>query len=104
MDIFVVAIEHPLDMMVQRFHDPDPRHHRRAAARHWHQNLDAVLPFRQIEFLFRQAGDVVGCVTKRDERLAAGQRYRILEFALPACTSHVSPWTSQSLELEVRLG
>jgi hypothetical protein len=28
MGIFALGIEHPLDMAVQRLHDPDPRHHR----------------------------------------------------------------------------
>ena len=62
MGIFAIGIEHPLDMTVQRSHDADPRHHRRAASRHQHQHFDRGLPFRQVGFLFRQAGDVVGGV------------------------------------------
>jgi hypothetical protein len=29
MMVFSIRIEHPLDMTVQRLHNPDPRHHRR---------------------------------------------------------------------------
>jgi len=47
MGIFAIGIEHPLDMTVQRLHDPDPRHHRRASARK-HQRLDRGLPLGQI--------------------------------------------------------
>jgi hypothetical protein len=28
MCLFAIGIEHPLDMTVQRLHDPDPRQHR----------------------------------------------------------------------------
>ena len=63
MGIFALGIEQPLDMTVQRFHDTDARHHRRAAARYQHQDLDCRLPFGQVGFLFGQAGDVVGGVT-----------------------------------------
>jgi hypothetical protein len=87
MGIFAIGIGHPLDMTVQRLHHSDPRHHRRTAARYQHQHLDRRLPFRQVGFLFRQTGDVVGGVTKRDELAPIGQRYRVLEFALPALVS-----------------
>jgi len=85
--IFALGIEHPLDMTIQRLHDPNPRHHRRTAPSDQHQDLDRGLPFRQVGFLFRQASDVVGGVTKRDELAPIGQRYRVLEFALPALVS-----------------
>jgi hypothetical protein len=54
-----VRIEFPNDMTVQCPHDAYPRHHRRTASRYQHQNLDRSLPFRQVGFLLRQAGDVV---------------------------------------------
>src|SRR5258705_1427055 len=63
--------------------DPDPRHHRRAAAAAQHQRFDRRLPFRQVGFRFRQLHDVVGSVPKRDELSPVWQRYRILELALP---------------------
>jgi len=84
MSILALGIERVLDVTVQRLHDPDPRHHRRTALRHQHQHRDRRLPFRQVGFLLRQAGDVVGGVTKRDELSPAGQWYQILEFAPPA--------------------
>jgi hypothetical protein len=55
-----VQIEFSNDVTVQRPHHGYPRHHRRPASEHQHQNLDRRLPFRQIGFLFQQAGDVVG--------------------------------------------
>jgi hypothetical protein len=75
MGLFPLGLELTQDMTVQRPHDSDPRHHRGTASRNQQQYFDRCLPFRQVGFLFRQAGDVVGCVTKRDERLAAGQRF-----------------------------
>jgi hypothetical protein len=33
MCLFAIGIEHPLDMTVQRLHDPDPRQHSVTAAR-----------------------------------------------------------------------
>ena len=41
MGIFAIGIEHPLDMTVQRLHDPDPRQLRvaPAAAQHQRGNL-----------------------------------------------------------------
>jgi hypothetical protein len=86
-----LGIEHPVHVTVQRFQEPNPRHHRWAAARYQHQDLDRRLPFRQVGFRFRQAGDVVSSVTKRDELSSARQGYRILEFALPAIVSHSLP-------------
>ena len=71
-----------------RSHDSNPRHHRRAAAAAQHQYLDCRLPFRQVGFLFRQAGYVVGGVAKRDQHSATRQWNVILEFALPALVSH----------------
>jgi hypothetical protein len=58
MGIFAIGIEHPFDVTIQRPHDADPRHHRRTAAAAQHQRLDRGLPFRQVGFFFRQAGDV----------------------------------------------
>ena len=71
--IFAIGIEHPLDMTVQRLHDPDPRQHRITTAAAQHQDLDRRLPFRQVGLFLRQAGDVVGGVAKRDELLAVRQ-------------------------------
>lgn len=39
----------------------------------------------------RSVPDVVGGTTQRDELSPAGQRYRILEFALPAVVNHQAP-------------
>ena len=87
---------------VQRPHDCDPREHRRTASRHQQQRLHCDLPIRQVGFLSRQAGDVLGGVTKRNELLAVGQRYRIFEFALPAAlTGHAAQ--DERSRLECRL-
>ena len=67
MGLFALGIEHPLDMTVQRFHDPDARHHRRTTSRHEQQNLDRGSPLLQVGFLLRQLRDVVGCFLQRDE-------------------------------------
>ena len=48
------------------------------------------MPFRQVGFLFRQAGDVVGGVAKRDELSPVRKRYWILEFALPPMFAHAA--------------
>jgi hypothetical protein len=70
MRIFAVRIEHALNVTVQRPHDTNPRHHRRAAMLdHQHQRLNAGLAFREGRFPFRQAGDVVTCIPQRDQRL-----------------------------------
>jgi hypothetical protein len=66
MVIFALGIRHPLDMTVQRFHDPDPRQHRVTHAAAQQHNLDRRLPFRRVGFTFRHAGDVVGAVPQRD--------------------------------------
>ena len=81
--IFAVGIKHPLDITVQRLQDSNPRHHRRSAARNQHEDLDRRLPFRQVGLVLRQAGDVGGGVSQRDELSPAWQRYLILELALP---------------------
>jgi hypothetical protein len=47
MGLFALGIEHPLDVTVQRSHDPNPRHHRRTATAAQHQCFDRGLPFRQ---------------------------------------------------------
>ena len=44
----------------------------------------SIAPIRQVGLLFRQAGDVVGGVSRGDQLLAVGQRCRVLELALPA--------------------
>ena len=62
MGVSALGIEHPLDMTVQRLRDRDPRQHRSAAMPHQHQRLDCDLRFRQVGFLFRQAGDVFDVV------------------------------------------
>lgn len=92
--IFALGIERPPDMTVQRLHDADARHHRRTASRYQHQDRDRRLPFRQVGLLFRQGGDVVGSVAQCDELLAVGQRYWILELALPAGLAR--QWRSRS--------
>ena len=84
MGIFALEIEHPLDMTVQRSHDPNPRHHRRTAAATKQQNFNRRLPFRQVGFLFRQAGDVCCCVRNVTSFSPARRRYRIFELASPA--------------------
>ena len=43
MGIFAIGIEHPFDMTIQRSHNPNPRHHRRAAAAAQHQRFDRRL-------------------------------------------------------------
>ena len=83
MCLFAIGIEHPLDVTVQRPHDADPRQHRIATTATQHQDLDRRLPFRQVEFLLRQLGDVVGCVFKGDEHPAARQRDRIFKWGGP---------------------
>ena len=59
-----------------------------ATSRHQQQRFHCDLPVRQVGFLFRQAGDVVGGATKRDELTPVRKRYGILELALPALVSH----------------
>jgi hypothetical protein len=66
MGLFPLGIEHPLDMTVQRLHDPDPRHHRRTASRHQHQYLDRRLPFVALLVGLRKVGDVLARVHQRD--------------------------------------
>ena len=60
MGVLAIGIKHALDVTVQRLHDPNPRHHRRTASRYQHRRLDRDLPFRQVCFLLRKLGDVVG--------------------------------------------
>jgi hypothetical protein len=67
---------------VQRSHDSNPRHHRRPAAAAQHQRFDRGLPFRQLGFLLRKCGDVIGSVSQRDE-LAIGQYDRLVKLAPP---------------------
>ena len=79
MCLFAIGIEHPLDMTVQRLHDPDPRQHRVATAAAQHQNLDCRLPFRKIGFALWQLRDVVGCVFQGEERPTVRQWDSILK-------------------------
>jgi hypothetical protein len=44
----------------------------------------SIAPIRQVGLLFRQAGDVVGGVSRGDQLLAVGRRCPVLELALPA--------------------
>ena len=51
---------------VQRSHDSNPCHHRRAAAAAQHQRFNRRLPFREVGLLLRQLRDVVGRVLQRE--------------------------------------
>ena len=60
---------------IQRPHDPDPRHHRRAAVLgNEHQDFDGSTPFGRIVLALRQLGDEGSGVAQCDELSAAGQR------------------------------
>jgi hypothetical protein len=52
MMIFAIGIEHPLDMTIERLHDPDPGQHRVTTAAAQHQHFDRRLPFRQLDSFF----------------------------------------------------
>jgi hypothetical protein len=68
-------IKHPLDVTVQRPHDPDPRQHRRAAALgDQQQRLRRSLPLPRLVLGLRKLRDVVAGILERDKRAAAGQR------------------------------
>jgi hypothetical protein len=55
---------------------------------YYHQRFDRGLPLGESGFLFRQGSDVVGSVSQADKVSPIGQRYRILELALPAHVGH----------------
>ena len=71
MCLFARAIEHALNVPIQRLHDADARKHR------WpvkfcdqQQRFDRGLPFIGIVFRFRQFGDVSGGIAQRAQGLA----------------------------------
>jgi len=56
MRVFAIGTEYPFDVAVQRFHDADPREHRRPAqCRDQHQGFHGSLPLRCSVFGFRVA-------------------------------------------------
>jgi hypothetical protein len=86
MMLFAIGIEHALDVSVKRSRNADARHHRRAAVAFGYQDQDfnGSLPLLGLVLGLRELCDV-GCrVLQRDELATARQRYRIIEFALPA--------------------
>ena len=67
---------------MKRSHHADPDEHRRAAMLgDQDQRLDRGLPCRRVVLGFRQLGDVVRGVAKRDELAATGQGDRVVEGA-----------------------
>jgi hypothetical protein len=59
MRVFALGIEHPLDMTVERLHDPHARHHRwPVLLNHQQQCLDSGLPFVEPLVGLRKLGDV----------------------------------------------
>jgi hypothetical protein len=59
--LFARRIEHPLNVAIQRPHDPDACKHSRAARRRdQDQGLYCVLPFRLIRFGLRERCDEAG--------------------------------------------
>src|SRR5262245_2153520 len=80
MMIFAFGIEHPLEMTVQRLHDPDPRYHRRTAVlRDEDQRFHRGLPFRRRVLGLRQRRDVAGGIPQSEELSAIWKRYWILK-------------------------
>jgi hypothetical protein len=83
--IFAIRIKHPLNVAVQRPHDPDPREHRRTARRRdQYQRLHSRLPFLDPVLGFRKLRDVVASVLKADKLATARQRYWIIKRSFPA--------------------
>src|SRR5258708_7014786 len=89
MMLFAIGIKHPLDVSVQRTHDPDAREHRRfARRRHQDQGPHRCLPLRSLMLGLRKLGDVVAGILERDELATARQRYRFVEPSFPTAISH----------------
>lgn len=74
-----VGTERKRNVPIERFHKCDPRKHHVTAAAAQHQRLDRCVPFRQIRFLLRQLGDVVGRVLQRQQLPVVRQNNGILE-------------------------
>jgi hypothetical protein len=76
--------KHPLNVLVQRSHDANPRKHRRPAeTRDLDQSFHGSLPFRRRVIGLRQAGDVVAGIAQSHDLAPTGQQDRIIERASP---------------------
>jgi hypothetical protein len=85
MMIFAIGVEHAFNLAVQRPHDADARHHRRAVLLgDQDQTFHCCLPFRHLVFGLWKLSDVVASVLQRDEAAPAGQRDWNFERPLPA--------------------
>jgi hypothetical protein len=72
--------KHPLNVLVQRSHDANPRKHRRPAeTRDLDQSFHGSLPFRRRVIGLRQAGDVVAGIAQSHDLAPTGQQDRIIE-------------------------
>ena len=68
MCLFARAIEHALNVPIERLHDADARKHRRAAERrHQDQRFHRRLPFRKLVNCLRKLGDVIAGIFERVE-------------------------------------
>jgi len=68
MCLFARAIEHALNVPIERLHDADARKHRQAAERrHQGQRFHRRLPFRKLVNGLRKLGDVIAGIFERVE-------------------------------------
>jgi hypothetical protein len=82
MGVFAILIELPNDVTVQRSHDADVRHHRRAVMRDdQQQGFDRGLPFFKLLFGLRKLPDISRRVLEGDDLAAARQRIHSLRKA-----------------------
>jgi hypothetical protein len=111
--LFVIGIKHALNVAVQRPHNADARHHRRAAKRSdWDQGFHGGLPFLGFVLGLRKPCDVCADVLAGDDLATAGQRYGIVKASLPPpIANSASPFCpiersrgGQAIELSQRDG
>jgi len=84
MGVFAVGIEHPFDVSVQRPHDADARHHRRAVKLDdQKQGFDRGLPLVEQLLGLGELLDLFRGVLQGNDLATVGQRDRVVKRALP---------------------